>query len=145
VARDELDLEVEVRAVLKRFRPQARNRSVAITFAIQPGVTVTVNKMTLRRALARLVAMAIRRTPHGAILVSGRADLSAVRLTVLDDSSAINTPTPRLGLEATFQALALQGCTLTINGRAGQGVVATLVMPGSLLPPAGIGEPEDTW
>jgi signal transduction histidine kinase len=136
----ELDLATEVLAILQLLWPHARSRRVSIAFAIQPGATVAVHRTALHRVLTQLVMMAIRRTPHGAILVTGRVQDRTVLLSVVDDSPMLDITPPDLDLGTMFQSLALQGCTLNFGIDAGEGIVATLLMPGSTSPQGGVVE-----
>jgi signal transduction histidine kinase len=125
----DLDVAAEVHTVLDRLGPQARQQLVTFTAAIEPGLLVHADAATFRQALADLVGNAIQRTPCGTVLLTGGRRGGRVEVSVGDDGATDGLPGVESALRGAAQLVALQGGTLEIDMRPGEGTIATMRLP----------------
>ena len=86
----------------------------------------------LREALADIVAHAIRQAA-GRVLVGARRTAGKVRITICDDGSGADRAVQQRRLQSPEQLLALQGGTVAIDPRRGQGTVIVVCVPDAVV------------
>ncbi len=89
-----VDLNALVERIVARYRPYARQREVAVDFAVpEPSLRADGDVTLLEQALGNLVQNAIRyndRGGHVAVLLEGDASAGGFRLVVLDDGPGVD-------------------------------------------------------
>ncbi len=121
-----IDVAAEVRTVLSRVGPEAERVFAQITVAVQPGLTADAEPCAFRQLLADLVSAAVGRAPCGQVLLAAGLQGGRVQITVSDDGMVIGRHANESTLRGASPLTALQGGTLEIEMRPGEGTVATL-------------------
>jgi hypothetical protein len=126
-----LDVAAETAAVLRRFDSLAAMRFVALEIAVQPDLAVRADPRVLRDILGELLGQAIdqpscERVLLGAVRIGGH-----VHISVSDDSVQADRALRASQLRSAERLAALQGATLDVDVRAGQGTTVLLRLPGS--------------
>lgn len=121
-----IDVATEVRTVLGRVRPEAERLFVRFVVAVQPGLTAHVEPGAFRQLLADLVSSAVGRAPCGQVLLAAGTQGGRVQISVSDDGMLIGRHATESTLRGASQLIALQGGTLEIEMRPGEGTVATV-------------------
>jgi two-component system cell cycle sensor histidine kinase PleC len=150
---------------------QARAKDIALDAEIPRGLTLKVDARAMRQILLNLLSNAVKFTPEGgAVKIVAAVNAEAVRIRVFDNGPGIPAdalervfkPFERahneskdpvagtgLGLSIARQLAELHGGTIVLESEAGQGTVATLILPASCIVSAEFGSgtvrmPQDT-
>ena len=124
-----IDLEQAVRTVADAVGDLSRARSVRVELAIRPGTKVRVDPNALRFALRSTVMNAICATPGGQVLIAATTLGSQLHVRITDDGANADQ-LAREGLARGATALiALQGGSIAIEARPGQGTTVTVRLP----------------
>ncbi|MDR3536261.1 MAG: hypothetical protein P4L71_07150 [Acetobacteraceae bacterium] len=121
-----IDVAAEVRTVLGRVGPEAERLFVRLVSAVQPGLTACAEPCAFRQLLADLVSSAVGRTPCGQVLLAAGAQGGQVQISVSDDGMVIGRHATESTLRGASQLIALQGGSLEIEMRPGEGTIATV-------------------
>ena len=124
-----LELGAEIRHVLARLAPLARDHGVTFTFALGPQLITWAEPVAFRRALSGLLEHAISRTPNGSVLVSAGQQAGRMRVSVSDDGPLGDESGARTALRSVSEFLASQGGSLEIDNRPGEGMTVTMRLP----------------
>jgi signal transduction histidine kinase len=125
----EVDVAAEIRTVLERLAGPAKRQLVTFTTAIEPGLVARADGSAFRQAVSDLVESAIRRAPCGTVLLTAGRLGGRVQVTIGDDGMAGSLPMPESALCGIAQLVGLQGGTLDIDPRPGEGTIATIRLP----------------
>ena len=119
-----LDVVLETTAAMRQFESFAAERYVALELAVQPGLAVRTDARAFREIVGDLLAHAIEHSPCGRVLLGALHTGGRVEITVSDDAAHADR-----ALRPAERLAALQGATLEIDARPGQGTIAVLRLP----------------
>ena len=124
-----LDIEREALGAIRQVESFATRRRVRLEIAIQPGLTVQADPRGFHRTLVCLLENAIGHAPGGKVLVGGMRHGGRIQIAVLDDGQGPNRLEQAADLRSVEGIVALQGGTLQIESRPGQGTLVVLRLP----------------
>jgi signal transduction histidine kinase len=124
-----LDVVLETTAAMRQFESFAAERYVALELAVQPGLAVRTDARAFREIVGDLVAHAIEHSPCGRVLLGAVHIGGRVEITVSDDAAHADRALRASELRPAERLAALQGATLEIDARPGQGTIAVLRLP----------------
>ncbi len=99
--------------------------------AVQPGLVIRTDQRPFREILGDLVRRAIEQSPCGCVLLTAARIGSQVHVSVSDDASAADGAIRLTRLGDAERLVALQGGSMDINSRPGEGTTVTIRLPGS--------------
>jgi signal transduction histidine kinase len=126
-----LDVAAETTAVMRRFESLAAHRFVALELAVQPELAVCTDPHALREILGDLVVHAIEQSGCERVLLGAARIGGRVQITVLDDGVHADRALRQSQLRTAQRLAALQGATIEVDARAGQGTTVVLRLPAS--------------
>ncbi len=140
-----MDVAAEVSSVLRQFEGLAAQNFVALDVAIQPRLAVRADARVFREIVGDLVAHAIGQSPCGRVLLGAGRSGGRVQVTVCDDGPGVDRGLQASKLRPAERLAALQGATMEVDARAGQGttVVLRLPEPGAARRGSKMAEPTD--
>jgi C4-dicarboxylate-specific signal transduction histidine kinase len=121
-----VDIVAELSTILSRLLPEARRQFSEVTTAIQPDLVAASDPAAFRQALTDLFEAALQRAPCGRIIVTAGRQGPRVAITVSDDGMVAGLHATESVLRGTSQLLAMQGGTLEIDMRPGEGTITTM-------------------
>jgi signal transduction histidine kinase len=124
-----LDVALEAMAVMRQFESFAAERYVALELAVQPGLAVRTDARVFREIVGDLVSHAIEQSPCGRVLLGAAHIGGRVQITVSDEAAHSDRARRASELRPAERLAALQGATLEIDARPGQGTTAVLRLP----------------
>lgn len=124
-----LDVTLETTAVMRQFASLAAQRLVALELAVQPGLAVRTDASALREILGDLVSCAIEQSCCGRVLLGAGHIGGRVQITVSDDGAHVDRALRVSQLRPAERLAALQGATMEVDARAGQGTTVVLRLP----------------
>lgn len=140
-----MDVAAEIGAVLRQFEGLAAQNFVALEVAIQPHLAVRADARVFREIVGDLVAHAIGQSPCGRVLLGAGRSGGRVQVIVCDDGAGVDRALQASKLRPAERLAALQGATMEVDARAGQGttVVLRLPEPGAVRRPPTTASPTD--
>jgi signal transduction histidine kinase len=126
-----LDVETELRAVVEQLATLAAQHRVGLELAVQPGLTIRPDARGFREIVRHLLAHSIGHAPAGRVLLGAFLQGGRVHVAVIDDGSGAERAIQQAALRPAERLATLQGATLEIDPRAGQGTTLTLLLPAS--------------
>lgn len=126
-----LEVEAELRAVLAQLEELAARHRVGFELAAQPGLTVRTDPRVFRETVNHLLVHAISQAPSGRVLLGAFQHGGRVHVAVTDDGRGAERAIQEAALRPAERLAALQGATLEIDPRIGQGTILTLRLPAS--------------
>ena len=147
--REPVELAILVDEAFTVFADAARAATVRLVAAIDPpGITVDVDSVRLRSALANLIGNALRHEhPGGEVRVEARQAAAAVEVMVRDDGEGIpeellprvfdrfvkgaDSPGSGLGLAIVRDIVEAHGGTVSVRSTPGAGTEVRLTLPSS--------------
>jgi hypothetical protein len=126
-----LDVATEVGAVLAQCESLAAERLVDLELAVQPGLAVRTDARVLREILNDLVVHAVEQSPCGRVLLGAAQVGNRVQVTVSDAGSGADRAAQASWLRPAERLAALQGATLDVDARIGEGTTVVLRLPTS--------------
>jgi signal transduction histidine kinase len=124
-----LDVALEAMAVMRQFECFAAERYVALELAVQPGLAVRTDARVFREIVGDLVSHAIEQSPCGRVLLGAAHIGGRVQITVSDEAAHSDRALRASELRPAERLAALQGATLEIDARPGQGTTVVLRLP----------------
>jgi hypothetical protein len=124
-----LDAAAEAVAVLRRLQNLATEQLVTLEMAIEPGLAIQADQRALREILAELVRSVIERSPCGRILLTAALLDGSVHITVSDDGPGADGQILLMRLRGTERLIALQGGSMEIDARQGEGATVIVRLP----------------
>jgi signal transduction histidine kinase len=124
-----LDVALEAMAVMRQFECFAAERYVALELAVQPGLAVRTDARVFREIVGDLVSHAIEQSPCGRVLLGAAHIGGRVQITVSDEAAHSDRALRASELRPAGRLAALQGATLEIDARPGQGTTVVLRLP----------------
>ena len=141
-----VDVLAEAASVMQRCESLAAERFVALEVAVQPGLTVGANMRALQDILTEIVRQAIEHSPCGRVLLGAAHVGGRVQIAVCDDAGNADRALRASQLRQAQRWAALQGATLDIDVRPGQGTTTTLRLPAGMRPNEAVHQdPADVW
>jgi signal transduction histidine kinase len=129
LAGDAVDMASEATALLERFESFAAARFVTLEAAVAPSLSVRVDPRALREILSDLLARAIETSPGGRVLLTAADVAGRVQVTVSDDGARADRDVRASWLRSAQRLTALQGATMDIDARSGQGTTVIVRIP----------------
>lgn len=126
-----LHVAAEAAAVLQGLQNLATQQFVRLEMAIQPGLAMVGDQRAFRETLGELARSAIEQAPCGCVLLTAARVGCRVHVSVLDDGPGADTATRLTRLRHAQLLVALQGGSLEINARPGEGTTVIVRLPGS--------------
>jgi signal transduction histidine kinase len=123
--------------VLRGSQSLAMDHLVRLEMAVQPGLTVRVDQHAFRVILQELVRTAIEQSPCGCVLLTATRVGCRVHASVSDDGPEADGASRLARLRHAEGIVALQGGSMEINARAGEGTTVTVRLPGGGNPDPG--------
>jgi signal transduction histidine kinase len=124
-----LDVVLETTAAMRQFESFAAERYVALELAVQPGLAVRTDARAFREIVGDLLAHAIEHSPCGRVLLGALHTGGRVEITVSDDAAHADRALRASELRPAERLAALQGATLEVDARLGQGTIVVLRLP----------------
>jgi signal transduction histidine kinase len=124
-----LDVRAELGAALATVAPQAARQLVALEVAAHPGLVVQADRLGLHELVTSLLLNAIRHAPCGRVLLTASQLGGGVRIAVTDDGVPPDRETLAAALLAAERWAALQGATVDIDVRPGEGTTVAIRLP----------------
>ncbi len=124
-----LAVEQEARSVLQELSPAAREGLVRLEIAVQSGLEVRADPRVYRDVLAGLLRHAIAQAPGGRVLLTAARHGGRVQVAVVDDGAGSDPRAQQSSLRDSERLIALQGGTLEINSRPGEGTTVVARWP----------------
>ena len=124
-----MDIEVEARGALRRLDGMAAQNGVRFEVAIQSGLIVHTPPIGFRHMLDDVLGRAIAQAPGGKVMIGGMRHGGRIQVAILDDGIGQDRESQEVGLRNTMQFVALQGGTLEVNARAGEGTLVVMRLP----------------
>jgi signal transduction histidine kinase len=124
-----LDLEAELGAGMEALEGLALARFVRLELAVGQGATVRIDAVVLRAVLRSILGSAIRSTADGQVLVTALALGSQMHIRIIDDGVDADQTSREIMLREAGELLALQGGSLAVEARPGQGTTVTIRLP----------------
>jgi len=124
-----LDVAAETMAVMRRFEGLAAQRFVTLELAVQPELAVRTDPHAFREILGDLVARAIEQSACERVLLGAARIGGRVQISVSDDGVHADRALRQSQLRAAESLAALQGATMEVDARTGQGTTVVLRLP----------------
>ncbi len=121
-----LDVAAEIRAVLEQLDGLAAQNFVEFELAVQPRLAIQADPRVFRDILTKLVVHAIDQAPGGRVLLGAARQGGRVLVTVSDEGAGTDRATQESALRPAERLAALQGASLEVDARAGQGTTVVL-------------------
>jgi len=134
-AGNRLDVADAALAVLAHYQGAAAQRCVALEIAAQPNLEVHCDPRAIREILRDLVGRAIENAPSGRVLLGAWRSGPRIHVSVSDDGAGADRNLQASRLREAERLVALQGATMAIDARAGQGTTVTLHLPAGTASP----------
>lgn len=121
-----LDVDAEARAVAGDFANLASQRGMRIQLAVEEGLTVRIARERLHELLGAMLTHAIHGMFAGHILIGAMRHAGRIQLAVIDGAGDVDAVTQQAELQFAMQLAALQGATLEVDVRRGEGTTLLL-------------------
>ena len=122
-------LDQELRTAAAQARGEAAPRVARMEFAVREGLMLRTNRSALRAALTEVVGFALRDPSCGRVLLAATRQAGRVRIAVTDDSVATAKTAREAALRGASETIAMQGGSLHIDVRPGEGTTVALHFP----------------
>ncbi len=126
---ERLDVASEIRWVLAALKPRASFGLVRLEVAVQPGLALWLDQRACRKLLIEAVGHAIEAAPTGRVLVTAFSHGGRVQIGVSNDCAVLPRAAAETALRSATGIAALNGGSLQIDARAGQGMTTTIRLP----------------
>ena len=120
-----LDVAAEARTVIGLFADLAAQRGVRIEIAVEPALTVRMEQRRFHELLGAVLTHAIH-AGSGRVLVGAMRHGGRVQIAVIDEGSGTNREQQVAELRPAARLAAMQGATLEVDARPGEGTVILL-------------------
>jgi hypothetical protein len=128
-AAGDLDVAAEARDVLRQLDSLAARLLVDLEYAVQPQLAVRADRRAFREILSDMVTTAIEQAPCGRVLLGAARTGSRVHITVSDDGGNPDREMRLSKLRSAERLAALQGATMDVDVRLGQGTTVFFRLP----------------
>jgi hypothetical protein len=125
-AAETLDIEREVRNAVDDLASQ---HAVRLDMAVHQGSTVRIDPVILRTALRSLIDAAIRSATPGQVLITALTLGSQMHIRIVDDGADADQVSREIEAREPGELIALQGGSLAVEARPGQGTAVTIRLP----------------
>ncbi len=128
-AAGDLDVAAEARDVMRQLDSLAARLLVDLEYAIQPQLAVRADRRAFREILSDIMTTAIEQAPCGHVLLGAAQTGGRVHITVSDDGEKPNREMRLSRLRSAERLAALQGATMEVDVRQGQGTTVFFRLP----------------
>ena len=125
----EVVLDLELRTAAAQALGEAAPRVARMEFAVREGLSLRTARSALRIALTEVVACALRDPSCGRILLAATRQVGRIRITVTDECLATVQAAREAALRGASETIAMQGGSLHIDVRPGEGTTVALHFP----------------
>jgi hypothetical protein len=125
----DLDVAAEARDTLRQLDSLAARLLVDLEFAVQPQLAVRADRRAFREILSDMVTTAIEQAPCGHVLLGAARTGNRVHITVSDDGGNPDREMRLSKLRSAERLVALQGATMEVDVRHGQGTTVSFRLP----------------
>ncbi|MBV9252308.1 MAG: HAMP domain-containing histidine kinase [Acetobacteraceae bacterium] len=126
---DRVSVDSIIREVLRSASNQAGRYSVRLELAVPPGLEARTDPRVLRQVLGDLVGLAIPDATGGRVLVAAGLHGGRVQISVSDDGIAATEKARKPRLRDVGSLIALQGGTIEMDARSGEGTTVLIRLP----------------
>lgn len=126
---DLIDIETELRAIIGRLEPAARNNVTKLRHAFRHVGMAYVDTPTLRDVLTTITATAIRNSFGGQVLLTARPVGRWIEIAVTDDGPVRDDATRHVQLDDARSEAAARGWLFSTNTRTGFGTTVSIRLP----------------
>jgi hypothetical protein len=133
---ERLDVATEARWAMSALAGRAARLGSRLELAVSPGLAVWMDPRAFRKLLAEIVAQAIGAAPCGRVLLTAAPHGGRVQIGVSHDSPAASREALETALRPAAEIAALNGGTLEVTVRAGQGGTVRVRLPEPAANPA---------
>ncbi len=120
-----LDVATEARTVMGLFAELATQRGVRMEIAVDPALTVRMEQHQFHELLGAVLTHAIH-AGSGHVLLGAMRHAGRVQIAVIDEGSGINREQQVTDLRQAARLAAMQGATLEVDARPGEGTTILL-------------------
>lgn len=124
-----VDLESELRGIIGRLEPTARNNVTQLRYAFRQVGMAYVDTPALRDVLTTVIATAIRGCFGGQILLTARPLGRWIEITVTDDGPVRDDATRHVQLDEARTEAASRGWLFSTNTQTGYGTTVSIRLP----------------
>jgi len=118
-----------VRAVISDIQLTEAGRQVRFDLACQPGLEIRGDPLRFQSVVAGLVGHAIAQAPRGRVLVTCAHRAGRLQVAVVDDGIGTDRRMQESELRPIWEQLALQGGSLEVTSRRGEGSTVLAYWP----------------
>ena len=122
-------LDTELRTAAAQAFGEAAQRVARIEFAVREGLTLRTNRSALRAALIEVIGCALHDPSCGRILLAATRQVGRVRIAVTDDCLTREKSVREAALRSASETIAMQGGSLYVEIRPGEGTTVALHFP----------------
>jgi hypothetical protein len=115
--------------ILVEFHPLMAGYGVHVDTAVQPGLAADFDVGLFRSVLPVVLDCAVRASVDGHLLITAMRLGPKVQIVVSDDGPTADRATREGDLRASGHLIGLQGGSLDIDARQGEGTTVTLRLP----------------
>ncbi len=126
---DTVDIETELRAIIGRLEPAARNNVIKLRYAFRQAGMARVDTPALRDVVTTVISTAIRGCFGGQILVTARPLGRWIEIAVTDDGPVRDDSTRQVQLDVARVEAAARGWLFSMNARIGLGTTVSIRLP----------------
>ncbi len=128
------DVETALRAAAAPIVSLLACRKARLDIAVRPGLTVRTDRATLQDIVRAVLRRAVLDTVAETLLLTAAPEPGRIRIAVTDDAPTTATTVRQSALRDTAALLAMQGGSMQIDVRPGQGTIVALYWPAPLTP-----------
>ena len=122
-------LDRELRTAAAQALGEAAPCVARMEFAVREGLMLRTNRAAFRAALTEVVACALRDPSCGRVLLVATRQIGRVRIAVTDDCVATAKTAREAALRSVSETVAMQGGSLHVEVRPGEGTTIALHFP----------------
>jgi hypothetical protein len=141
---ERLDVATEAQWTMTALAGRAARQGVGLELAVSPGLAVWMDRRACRKLLVQIVGQAIADAPGGRVLLTGCPHGGRVQIGVTHDGQPAAREALETALRPSTEIAALNGGTLEVKVRAGQGATVLVRMPEPAANPAQASDPTAT-
>jgi signal transduction histidine kinase len=120
-----LDVATEARTVMNLVAELAAQRRVRLEFAVEPGLAVRMAQDRFHELLGAVLTHAIH-AGRGRVLLGGMRHAGRVQIAIIDEGDGTDRAQQEADLRSAARLAALQGATLEVDARPGEGTTILL-------------------
>jgi hypothetical protein len=119
-------VQAEARTVLDTFTLLASQRGLHLQTAVESGLTVRIDRNRLHELLGGMLTHAIHSAAGGRVLLGAMRHAGRIQIAVIDEDGSGDQASHEADLRQVAELAALQGATLEVDVRPGEGTTILL-------------------